>query len=62
MIHLSWYQRMAKIYRMIQNSSLDQSLCAGEILSAMNIFTYYYSTNEFQFKIVNILLVANKKV
>lgn len=51
---------MAKIYRMIKNSSLDQSLCAGKILSAINIFMYYCSTNEFQFTIVNISLVANK--
>lgn len=50
-----------KTYSMIRNSSLDQSLCAGEILSAINIITYYYSTNEFQFKIVNISLVARKK-
>lgn len=49
------------IYRMIKNSSLDQSLCAGEILSVINIFTYYYSKNEFQFKIVNISLAASKK-
>lgn len=46
---------------MIKNSSLDQSLWAGENLSAINMFTYYYSRNEFQFKIVNISLAANKK-